>query len=285
MDDRSTPNPGRTWSEFNAISAASSNDVWAVGDTLTRHASGALIEHWDGSSWSQVEALNPTSDQSVLYGVWARTNSDAWAVGYQYAEGTPASTLVVHWDGTAWHVVQSPTVDGEGGLLYAISGTSATDAWAVGQSIGDSTEATLIEHWDGTTWSIVPVPSPSDPYVYLEGVSAVSANDAWAVGWYTDPKYRTLVEHWDGAAWTEVDAAPSSADEHLGGVSAASADDVWAVGDRYAQGRDDTLVEQWDGTAWTEVSSRSSGKQTNFLAAVATLPDGRSFAVGAVGSL
>jgi hypothetical protein len=74
--------------------------------------------------------------------VTATSASNAWAVG-----STGTKTLIVHWNGTAWKRVPSPT-PAAGGFLGGVTATSARNAWAVGRTGGK----TLIEHWNGVTW-------------------------------------------------------------------------------------------------------------------------------------
>jgi len=64
--------------------------------------------------------------------VTATSASDAWAVGRNDLTG---SSLVEHWDGTAWTVV--PTPAGSGGLDEVAAKTPGT-AWAVGS--GDASQ-------------------------------------------------------------------------------------------------------------------------------------------------
>jgi hypothetical protein len=92
-------------------------------------------------------------------------------------------------------------------VLYAVTATSSTNAWAVGEYVTSGTGYTLTEHWNGTDWAQVPSPTPGGPVVSLSGVAASSASAAWAVGDYgtaTAPATHTVVEHWNGTAWTQV---------------------------------------------------------------------------------
>jgi hypothetical protein len=90
--------------------------------------------------------------QDSLAGVSALSSSDAWAVG---ALGT--KTLVLHWNGTAWAQVPSPSPRGVGiGPVTNLAGVSAlspADAWAVGCACTSDTDTTLVLHWNGTTWT------------------------------------------------------------------------------------------------------------------------------------
>ncbi len=151
---------------FYGLTAIATNDVWAVG--YANPGVGpipSLIEHWDGSAWSVVNNPNPGTIDDRFFGVSATVSSDVWAVGSQSNSVNPniSSTLVEHWDGTAWSVVKSPNVDSGENVLNGVTALSATDAWAVGYS--DNKEITvthsLIEHWDGTSWTVVKHPDPS----------------------------------------------------------------------------------------------------------------------------
>ena len=65
-------------------------------------------------------------------------------------------------------------------MLTSVSADSASDAWAVGSYISDTTGVrdTLILHWNGTAWSRVASPSPGTRFSVLNGVSAGGTNNA-----------------------------------------------------------------------------------------------------------
>src|SRR6185369_7028203 len=91
------------------------------------------------------------------------------------------ATLTIHWNGTAWAQVPSPSPgDNVANWLSAVDGVSSGDVWAVGYWRRYSPQA-LIEHWDGSTWSQVTNPD-SHTTDRFYGVKAVSADDIWAVG-------------------------------------------------------------------------------------------------------
>jgi hypothetical protein len=120
-------------------------------------------------------------------------------VGF-YRASPQWSTLIEHWNGTAWSIVASPNQGTIQDNLYAVGVVSANDVWAVGQYYNGSVQQTLVEHWNGTTWSVVPSPNQPTTYCdYLNAVGGVSANDVWAVGEYyngTLNANQTLVEHY-----------------------------------------------------------------------------------------
>jgi hypothetical protein len=148
------------------------------------------------------------------------------------------------------------------GSLLAVSGTSASNIWAVGSngfSLSHGGGRTLIEHWNGTSWRAARSPSPGrgrDGFSILYGVAAVSPADAWAVGFYrsgSNPSRmttRALIEHWDGARWTQVSCGCASgrdAGPALLGITAVSRTDLWAVG----AGVSGPLLVHWNGRTWS----------------------------------
>lgn len=216
--------------------------------------------------------LTPSiGSSSSLRAVSADSPSDAWAVGSRYT-GTENKTLVVHWDGTSWTRVPSPSPGKTAGsILTGVSADSSTDAWAVG-GYGEL-DRPLVLHWDGTNWTKVPSPSPVFSILY--GVTAVSASDAWAVGSYDG---KSLILQWNGTHWSQV-SSPNPGDgsgTYLQAVSADSASDAWAVGrgDPLAG----SLIEHWDGTSWSVATSPARG----YLMGVAVLSASDAWAVGHV---
>jgi len=141
-----------------------------------------------------------------------------------------------------------------GSSLEAVSGSSATDVWTVGQD-------GVILHWDGAVWS----QAVSGVTAALGGVYAASPTDAWAVG-----DAGTIV-HWDGSAWS---ASKSGTNATLFGVWGSSGTDVWAVG---ATG----LILHFDGSAWTPSKSGT----TKILNRVHGTSPNDAWAVGESGTI
>src|SRR5262249_17830044 len=88
------------------------------------------------------------------------------------------------------------------GSLAAVSASSATDAWAVGET---RARTTLALHWKGTSWAQVPTPAPGAVGSFLSGVTDISPPTPWAVGSSnTSSGSATLVLHWNGTGWTRA---------------------------------------------------------------------------------
>jgi len=141
--------------------------------------------------------------------------------------------------------------------LFAVSASSPTDIWAVGESA---------IHFDGTKWTAFPVPMvKGDNTSTLGGVADISPTEAWAVG-NTNASSSTgitqLIEYWDGTAWSLYPGPtfPANDEPSLATMAAISANDIWAIGSLLnPDGFLYYLFEHWDGTSWTPTTIENGG--------------------------
>lgn len=117
---------------LHSVFARSASDVWAVGYIYPSSLGPGLILHYDGSSWRR----HPTGAPDGFFGVWAASESDAWAVG--------SSGLAYHFDGVSWSPADAKTSQ----YLFSVWGTSAADVWATGN-------AAVSTRFDGSGWQLV----------------------------------------------------------------------------------------------------------------------------------
>lgn len=80
---------------FTGVSAAASNDVWAVGVA----GSGPMILHWDGQAWTEVTHPRAFPNAASLYAVTTSPQGNAWGVGIEIevsssGSTSPSSTLI-----------------------------------------------------------------------------------------------------------------------------------------------------------------------------------------------
>jgi erythromycin esterase-like protein len=232
--------------DLQSVAATSASDAWVVGsyNTGTNTAGQTLIEHWNGTTWTQVPSPNPggSATSIELTGVAATSAADAWAVGQYFNNATRHyQMLIEHWNGTTWMLVPSPSPasPNRNNVLAGVAATSAADAWAVGQYHNNAArqDQTLIEHWNGTTWTQVPSPNPAPSHFTnkLTAVAATSASNAWAVGEYLaggrPSATLSFAEHWNGTTWTQVATPnPSPGYDVPSGVAATTATNAWAAG-------------------------------------------------------
>jgi hypothetical protein len=249
----SSPNPGGTGNQLNGVAALAPGGAWVVGFfTDANFIANTLVEHWDGASWNVVPSPNIGSNGSYLQSVTALAADNIWAVGYYIDDNLVNESLVEHWDGTSWNIVNSPNRGIDGSQLYGVAAASSSDIWAVGYSGQGNGVLTLIEHWDGASWSIVNSPNAGGSGNYLQGV-AIVPETVWSVGYYYESGHPlTLIEQWDGTSWNIVPSPNvGTIGDTLFSVSGTAANDVWTGGAynlNNQKGTLQTLIEQWDGT-------------------------------------
>jgi hypothetical protein len=169
--------------------------VWIAGTYLFEVNSSDYSEedyalHWNGSSWTIVPMpLNPGTNPDVGYAINAlKANSptDVWAPGDEYNLTTnSSSTLIEHYNGTAWSIVTSPSPGTGADLTGVTTSNASNDVWAVGDYIpaGSSVAQTLTLNWNGTTWSTVASPDGSTgASVLLSVATTPGASIVQAVG-------------------------------------------------------------------------------------------------------
>jgi hypothetical protein len=240
----SAPQPCQFAATFlSGVTAISRNDVWAVGHwrAAGQPCRGGgdgfyrpLTLHWDGSRWKVFSVQLATQSNSFFLAVAGTSSRDVWAVGETDLPGNqPPGTLVEHWDGSRWTVVNSPGLNIE---LTGVVALTPKNAWAVGHYLDCNNhrcqdQIPVIEHWDGSTWTMFPAPKGKSARS-LAAIAAVSPNDIWAVGSTGDlTPHFSLTLHWDGKRWSEIPSPPHG-EADLSGVTALRGGDVWAVGSR-----------------------------------------------------
>lgn len=164
--------------------------------------------------------------------------------------------------------------------LAAVSASSGSDIWAVGQSG---------VHFDGLTWTAFALPHiAGDLTSGITGVADLAPNNVWSVGNINigEQNPNQIIEHFDGTRWS-VSHGPSfqpTDQPHLEGLTAISATNMWAAGAILTTiGGFPSLFplfEHFDGTSWTATIDQStlngfifgiSADATNDVWAVGTL--------------
>jgi photosystem II stability/assembly factor-like uncharacterized protein len=214
------------------------------------------------------EATKPTTSQ--LYGMWAISPTDIWAVG---VAGTTQ-----HYDGTSWTRVPVPTAYASY-YLNAVWASGPNDVWAVG-------EVGLILRWNGTAWAL-----SNNPALYdLNGVYGFSPTNIWTCG------TNAYCYRYNGSSW--VDVSPSGSTKMFG-VWGSSPSDIWVGGAggtifhytggwttqsapgsvaelRYVYGRSANqvyivgasgVILRYDGTSWTRVTNSPTASTLNAVLA------------------
>jgi hypothetical protein len=254
---------------INAIAVPAADDAWVIGyrwgfvggtaefRTLAEHSTG-------GGAFHQV----PTPDRETapardfLRGAASVAPSDVWAVGTSVGQGTPDLTLVEHWNGTSWSLVNAPNPGANGNDLEAVAASGANDVWVVGARVDEGAfyQVPLTMHWNGATWTTFHAPNPAGctGHSYLTAVRVLRPASVWATGWCGSggsTSERGYVLHWNGTKWAVAFVVPqtSAPESELYGIAVGGNSNVWIVGTfRAGASRVQTaLAVHFDGTAWS----------------------------------
>jgi len=230
-----SPNPSPTQNFLCGVAAISDSDVWAVGAQQDAHGVWhTLTEHWDGSSWSFVPAVDPGAGGNQFYAVKANASNDVYAVGQQAGSGFPGTALVEHWDGIAWRVVASPAVPSASILPLGVTATGLL-LTVVGQKESDTAPyTTYVAAGAPGTLTIQNTPNIAGAENDLFAVTTAANGLTWAVGWVLDIAagvHAPLILSGVNGNWSAV-ANPGfpGLDSGLESITSVPGGGLWAVG-------------------------------------------------------
>jgi hypothetical protein len=232
-----------------SVNGTAAEDVWMVG---ANDGQGPLVLHWDGDQWrreptpgiqadlwwvhplpggavfmagsagtvlewraGELERLaTPGVDADTLFGVWAASETDVYAVGSRDGR----NGFVWHYDGQVWATLPLPfdlplEEDGAAPGLFKVWGRSPADVWLVGDRglvLRGNAEAGFQQVSSGVNERLFTVHGSVDRVVMVGGSSNALALEASG-----------------DAALTSI--TPPGAGL-LQGVSLSEADVLWAVG-------------------------------------------------------
>lgn len=161
--------------ELIGVRVAASGDVWVGGSNGNGQA---LVAREQRGTWTALRSPGTTAVTQVL----EVSPNDVWTAGYTFnAVAGVLASVVAHWNGSAWSLVNAPGSVLAEGLSISPDG-SGQPQWVGTESL--STTDTTYAHYNGIAWSTV---SGATPLSGAFGVNAVTTHipgtDAtWAVG-------------------------------------------------------------------------------------------------------
>jgi len=136
---------GATEVELLGVDCATTTSCYADGLVSKNSALSAIIEHWNGSTWSISPATYPAG-RPLLNAVTCRAPSACIAVGSVLAGGP--KTLVMRLHGSSWSADVSPNPAGSTrSILYGAACPNPTHCVAVGEHYTKTSPHPLIEQY------------------------------------------------------------------------------------------------------------------------------------------
>jgi hypothetical protein len=230
-----SPSPGANQNIIYGIAAISDSDVWAVGGE--EDANGlwhTLTEHWNGSAWSVVNAVDTGINGNQFYAVKALASNNIYAVGQQGGAGFPQQALIELWNGTAWSVVSSPA-DTASALPLGVTAT-ATSVTLVGEQETDTAPYTnYVAAGNSHGLSIRSTPNAGTGENDLFAAATAPDGSTWAVGWDIDTtsgNHDPLILQGLNGVWSLISSPNlgTGFDSGFGAITAIPGGGLWAVG-------------------------------------------------------
>lgn len=183
-----SPSPGVRQNILYGVAAITDTDVWAVGAFEDANDLWhTLTEHWNGTAWTVVNAVEAGTTGNQFYAVKALASNNVYAVGQQAGAGFPSQALIEHWDGKSWSVVASPADPAASALPLGLTAT-ASSLTLVGEQETDTVPYTsYVASGAPTALSIQSTPTmgtgENDPFA----VTIANDGTMWVVGWAINP--------------------------------------------------------------------------------------------------
>lgn len=218
-----------TGARVEGIEVVAADDIWFFGAWVGNGLRPALAMHWNGSGFTLHDTPYLANPGHLLAAGFALSSDDIWAVGGDTAFGWSTFDYMLHWNGSDWSHVSSPSL-GLGQRLIDIEGSGPNDIWATGEYIVSGAVLPMMVHWDGSSWTNVPTPAGGASLVVL------APDDVWSSG--AGP-----FAHYDGQSWSQVQALACIPGAALGSMHAVSGE-LWAAGRKTGGGLKPLVVRQ-----------------------------------------
>ncbi|HUC53864.1 MAG TPA: alkaline phosphatase family protein [Candidatus Cybelea sp.] len=245
-----SPSPGALQNILYGVAAISDSDVWAVGaEQDANELWHTLTEHWNGSVWSVVNAVDAGSTGNQFYAVKALASNNVYAVGQQTGAGFPNQALIEHWNGTAWSVVSSPADGSASALPLGVTATASSLTLAGEQETDNAPYTSYVAAGAPGAQSIQTTPNAGTGENDLFAAATAADGSTWVVGWDIDTatgNHDPLILQGVNGAWSLV-SSPSlgkGTDTGFAAITAIPGGGLWAVGvTALAKGNYATLIE------------------------------------------
>jgi hypothetical protein len=231
-----SPSPGAVQNILYGVAAISDSDVWAVGGEEDSNGLWhTLTEHWNGSAWTVVNAVDVGQSGNQFYAVKAIASNNVYAVGQQAGAGFPSQALIEHWDGTAWSVVSSPADLSATALPLGVTANS-TSLTIVGEQETDTAPYTnYVAAGTSRGLSIQSTPNAGAGENDLFAAATAADGSTWAAGWdinTTSGNHDPLVLQGVKGVWSVVSSPNlgTGFDSGFAAITAIPGGGLWAVG-------------------------------------------------------
>ncbi|MFI0353495.1 hypothetical protein [Actinomadura sp. 9N407] len=214
--------------------------AWLGGEAALH--GGTSVYRWADGTWT------PHALDAVIQGVRQRAADDVWAVGrVPKGGGAPERGYAARFDGTTWHTMTPPQVQGKGGRLVAVLPLAADDVWITGYVFENGVRKDASYHWNGSEWreDVLPggarfgggihhISSANANYYlyYPDGLVDDGAGGLWAVPSLPVTRGEPQILRYTSGSWRLEQTATGVQGEIRGIARVPGTSTLWAVGQR-----------------------------------------------------
>ena len=219
------------------LAFVSPTDGWVIGDDDPQ-GTGALVLHYDGTTWTQIH--DPAFGSVLLTTISVSGSADLWAAGmvtHGVGFDGNARSILLHYDGVRWTIHEMPTGEATG-RITAIALSSPTAGWAVGTLYppasasggtlpnSPATQAIVLRYQNGNWTDASRIQGQHQETTFgWNDIALDAAANGWAVG-----TAGMLLHLSNAGTLTMTSATPPSQSATLEGVTLLSPNEGWAVG-------------------------------------------------------
>jgi len=213
------PAPAGTRTDYlTAVTCPSTTSCWAVGGIDGASSLGrALVEHYDGRSWSVVASPGPSND-SLLNAISCTSATSCWAVGIanDFGRSPAVGSLIERWNGRSWSRANAPDVRNG---LYGVSCRWTSACFAIGSKL---------LQFSGGSWRVAPLVDIS-----VSAIDCSSTASCWVI-----TSFGGETQHWNGASWTNAvgPSVPTGQARSLDAITCITGGPCIAVGNQGPKG-------------------------------------------------
>lgn len=132
------------------------SDVWLAGSRWSSNTTSVgVVQRRQGQRWVDVP-LPDVAPNWQLSQITGTSGHDLWAIGVEFRSTTDQQTVALHYDGSTWRKVDSPTGPGRSFVILSAKAFGSHDVWMVGTA--SSAEDGSANHpfaavFDGYGWT------------------------------------------------------------------------------------------------------------------------------------
>jgi hypothetical protein len=250
-------------------------NVYAAGN-FTNAGGKYYVAKWNGSTWSEVGALNANGPIGVVMTDGA---------GNIYAAGSFSNTLdkryVAKWNGSAWSELGGAGALGANNFINTLAIDGTGNIYAAG-NFSNASAKRYVAKFNGSTWSELGGTNALNASQWINSIAVDAAGNVYAAGAFTNAASHAYVAKFNGSTWSELGGI--NALNTFGQIETLAIDatgNVYAGGDFSLLASSIRFVAKFNGSTWSEVGAGAGALNANdAISKIVIAGNGDLFATG-----